>query len=119
MKTTNDRIVLEDDDGLEITLPTKFEVCPACEGKGHHDHPAFANGISAEDWNNEWDDEERESYLSGRYDVPCTECGGLRVVPVPDEERMDERMKKLWQQELDYRAELRHEQHLRERGIEY
>lgn len=72
-------------DLIEVELPTNLEVCDRCEGKGVHDHPAFSNGISGEEWNGpDWDDDSRETYMSGGYDVVCSECRGLRVVPVVD-----------------------------------
>lgn len=79
-----------------VAIPSKFEVCPRCEGKGVHDHPAFSNGITAEDWNGpDWDDDSREGYLVGRYDVACSECGGLRVVPAADVARCTFAQKRL------------------------
>jgi hypothetical protein len=35
------------------------------------DHPAFSNGITAEEWDRDWSYEDRENYLSGMYDQPC------------------------------------------------
>lgn len=52
------KIYIEDD------LPMMRIVCPRCDGRGKHDHPAFY------------------------YDVKCEECGGNNVVEVPDENRM-------------------------------
>lgn len=90
VKTTRG-FVLESEDGLETPLPTKMEVCPRCHGHGKHDHPAFSNGITASEWNSDdWDDDSRESYFRGDYDVACEECGGNNVVSVPDEARMTE-----------------------------
>lgn len=70
--------------GDDYELSGHFEVCTRCDGRGHVDHPAFSNGISGEEFANEWTEEEREQYLSGFYDVRCPECGGKRVVGVPD-----------------------------------
>ena len=68
-----------------FSVPGKFEVCPRCDGTGKHDHPAFSNGITSSEWNgHDWDDESRESYLRGTYDVQCTECDGKRVVIEPN-----------------------------------
>ena len=114
------KLVLENEDGVEVEIPTRFEVCDRCEGKGVHDHPAFANGITADEWNGpEWDDEGREDYLRGAYDVPCEECDGLRVVPVPDESRMTDEHRALVADHDAYRAELAQEARLRARGIEF
>lgn len=82
----------ECEDGLvEVSFPSKFEVCGTCRGKGKHVDPAIdGNGITAEEWDRGWDQDERESYLAGDYDVTCQECGGLRVVEVVDEARLTE-----------------------------
>ena len=64
--------------------PGKFHwaICDCCEGSGSSDHPAFSNGITSSEWQ-EWDEDEREGYLRGRYDVPCAECGGSGKVQIP------------------------------------
>jgi len=78
-----------DDVEEEREVPFKFAVCPICSGKGAHVNPSIdAHGITADEWA-EWDDEDRENYRSGAYDVPCYECGGARVVPVLDRENAD------------------------------
>lgn len=80
----------EDEDGAveAIKLPSRFAVCPRCDGHGKHDHPAFSNGITGSEWE-EWDDEERDGYFSGRYDVVCGECHGKRVVAEIDWDALD------------------------------
>lgn len=80
-------IEFETIDGEVHNLASKFEVCPKCEGKGKHDHPAFSNGITSEEWERDWDEDSREGYISGRYDVKCSKCDGLRVIEVIDESR--------------------------------
>lgn len=89
MATDKQKITIEDQDGWEVEIPSKFEVCPTCEGKGAHDHPAFCNGITSEEWDGpDWDEDSRAQYLGGEYDVPCHECGGKRVVLMPDFEKL-------------------------------
>jgi DnaJ-class molecular chaperone len=68
-----------------VHFPAKWEICYRCNGDGHHDHPAFSNGITSSEWA-EWDDDDRENYLSGRYDVRCEECKGEGKILVIDEE---------------------------------
>lgn len=60
-----------------------WEMCDLCEGKGTHVSPSVdSHGISAEEF---YDDPDfAESYFSGVYDVPCAECGGRRVMWVPN-----------------------------------
>jgi len=70
------------DDGLEQegSLPARYEVCPRCQGKGKHCDPNIdGNGITEEEWS-QWDEDEKETYLRGGYDVICEECRGQRVV---------------------------------------
>jgi len=77
----------EDGDTEVVELPAYYEVCPRCEGKGKHVNPSIdEHGITEEEWEHDWDEESREAYLSGRYDVTCHECGGKRVVKVVDED---------------------------------
>lgn len=71
---------------FEVELPAKFELCGTCRGKGSHVNPAVDDhGLSREDF--EEDPDFEEAYFEGRYDVPCHECGGLRVVGVVDVDR--------------------------------
>jgi len=78
-------------DGLEVKLPSKFEVCPTCEGKGTHVNPAIdGQGLTVEDFD-EQGPEFKADYFAGVYDVACHECNGLRVVMVVDRERCNPR----------------------------
>ena len=71
---------LEDNQGLEVEVPAVWEVCGTCEGQGSHVNPSIdSHGISAEEFYE--DPDFAEDYFSGRYDVPCNECGGRRVSP--------------------------------------
>lgn len=103
-------------------LPMKWAICHCCDGNGRLDNPAFSNGITSSEWHDEWDADERRSYLRGDYDVDCTECGGSGKVRVPDVARMtfaqkrqvtlvrrEERQQAQWAREsaADYAAERR------------
>ena len=101
---------IETDDGEEvINFPTKFEVCPTCDGKGTHVNPNIdSNGITSDEWANDWSPEDQETYLSGGYDVPCYECDGKRVVPEVDEDKCDDGLKaklELWNKQLSEQAQ--------------
>jgi len=89
----------------ELALPTRREVCDRCRGEGKHDHPAFSNGISAEEFDE--DPDFREDYMAGTYDVPCEECHGRNVVDVIDTERVPadarEALYRWWQEEASDR----------------
>lgn len=66
----------------------KYEVCPRCEGEGKIVHP----GLSVWTESDRWEDPEGfEDMMSGRYDVTCPECHGLRVVTENQEEEYEER----------------------------
>ena len=76
-----DQITIYTDDDLEVALPTKFEVCPQCEGRG-----MSSAYLGAYTWDemNEAGEEFIEEYFAGHYDRTCDKCGGERVVPVLD-----------------------------------
>jgi hypothetical protein len=103
-------IEIEQEDGsyLETSIPSKFEVCGRCGGEGSHVNPAVdGNGISVEEMGE--DPDFAENYFSGVYDVQCTECKGLRVVPVVDETRCSAELLKAYAKHQDeeyrYQAE--------------
>jgi hypothetical protein len=80
----------------EVMVPARYEVCPRCDGRGKHDHPAFRNGITMDEWNGpDWDEESQASYMRGDYDVRCEKCAGARVVLVPDEAALTEEQREL------------------------
>ena len=94
MTMTTYTVFGEDEEGYsveyQIELPTRFEVCPRCEGVGSHLHPAIGeHAYTPEEFNESFDDEEAEQYFKrgGRYDVQCEECHGARVVSVIDYDR--------------------------------
>lgn len=74
--------VLFMDDGEEIELPMKWEVCHVCNGKGRHVNPAIdAGGLSAEMQD---DADFIDGYMAGTYDVECNGCKGRTTVPAVD-----------------------------------
>jgi len=83
-----------DDEDL-IEVPIKFVVCHTCDGKGKHVNPSIdCNGLTQEDFERE--PGFLESYMAGHYDVACYGCGGKRVVPVINEEKIDPAILKRW-----------------------
>ena len=108
----------EDTAEVEVRLPAKYEVCPRCQGRGTHDHPAFSNGITSDEWNSpDWDDDSREAYVRGAYDVACTQCQGERVVLVADEASFTPEQQAAWQEHQKVAREIAEdyasERHLR------
>jgi hypothetical protein len=84
---------------VEEELPSRWEICSRCEGEGKHSNPNIdGHGITASEWwGPDWDDESREMYMSGGYDVACHACGGPGKVLVADESRMDEETRKRYE----------------------
>ena len=85
--------VLYDDDGGERELPTKFEVCGQCEGRGKSS--AYLGAFTRDDFEDEGPEFE-EDYFAGRYDRACETCGGKRVVEVVDREKLSKADLKAW-----------------------
>jgi len=91
----------------EILLPSRMEVCHRCEGRGVHDHEAFSNGISQDEFRE--DPDFFDDYRAGVYSVPCSVCRGQNVVPTVDTDRASkedlEDYYRHLQSESDYRRE--------------
>jgi len=93
-------VLMVDENGydVDLILPIRFEVCSTCKGRGTHINPSIdSNGITGDEWN-EWDDDEREGYMGGRYDIACLECNGEKVIPVVAECRLSDYQKKMYEQ---------------------
>ena len=88
----------ESGDEVSVIFPAKFEVCDRCSGHGSHTNPNIdGNGITSSEWA-EWDEESRETYMSGGYDVSCEECHGARVVKVVDEDALSAEQRKQFEE---------------------
>lgn len=61
----------------------KWVICSKCEGHCKVEHPAFENGITSSEWA-DVEQESRDAYMRGDYDVPCDECRGLGRIEVPN-----------------------------------
>lgn len=100
------------DEFTEHSVPGKFEICSRCGGHGSHTNPAIdGHGIGADEWNNEWDEDDRENYMSGAYDIGCeARCTEGKIV-IPDTEFLTPEQKLLlakWdeQQEEKYKNDM-------------
>lgn len=111
------KFIVLNDHGQEVELPARYVVCPRCEGSGIHDHPAFSNGIGAEEWNE--DEDFRRDYMAGVYDVKCEECKGNRVVAEPVMESLTIHQCLWLQAHDDYKRVVAEEKRMRDRGIEF
>lgn len=79
----------DDGDETEGSLPAVYQICSNCDGHGTHLTESIRqHGYSMEEFNESFDDEEKEHYFrrGGMYDVECTTCHGKRVEPVVDRE---------------------------------
>lgn len=110
-------MLIYDDNGDEVQIPGKFEVCSRCGGHGVHDHPAFSNGIDQEQFDE--DDEFREAYHAGAYDVTCGVCHGRNVEVVPDEDALNDDQKRWLASWYEGQATEAAERRMRERGIQF
>jgi hypothetical protein len=102
------------DTGEPLEVPAVFEVCGTCDGQGKHVAPGIdSHGLSAEDFDE--DPDFAEDYFAGRYDIPCNECHGKRVVPVIAE-NCDPVLKakaEKWEQDwYDYQREIEAERRM-------
>lgn len=82
-------VAIPDSEGEEIvlTVPFRYDVCRICDGKGNHANPNIdRQGLTQEDFDQ--DPDFLEDYMRGTYNVPCFLCGGQRVVPIPNEQRI-------------------------------
>jgi hypothetical protein len=114
----------ENGDEVEVELPSRFEVCQRCEGRGSHVNPNIdGHGITAEEWDRDWDEDSREGYMTGRYDVPCQTCDGLRVERVVDRDRCEPALLARFDHEADRRrdwdAEDAHTRRMESGGYDY
>ena len=111
-------LMVESNSGELVEIPSRIELCHDCEGTGTVDHPAFRNGITSSEWA-DMDEDSRETYMRGGYDVPCGCCKGRGRILAPDAirltfahkrvlvlQRQNERAKRDYQREVD--AERRH-----------
>lgn len=100
---------IEDNDGNEVTLPTRWAICPECDGHGKSS--AYLGAITADDRERDWSEEEFDEYLRGGYDRRCDACEGSGKVKEVDWRRLSNAEREVWrakcEEEAAYRAECR------------
>jgi hypothetical protein len=88
-----------------IEVRAVWQICGRCEGDGHHSNPAIdGNGITQSEWA-EMDEEFREGYLSGQYDIRCEVCGGSGKLLCVDDDAFAKEFPKEYaenEKELEY-----------------
>jgi RecJ-like exonuclease len=77
-------------DGIEVTFPSRWVICCACDGNATTTRhiECDGGGFTASEWEQACDDDEdfAENYFGGHYDRPCPDCNGLGRVQAIDEE---------------------------------
>lgn len=81
------------EDGSEITLPTRWEICGCCEGSGKSS--AYLGAFTRDDMD-EAGQEFMDDYMAGHYDRACDPCGGTGKVPVVDRAKLTPEYKVEW-----------------------
>lgn len=79
----------EDDPELASKLVIAKEVCPTCSGHGVTWHGRSNVAFTSGEWY-DMDEDDRDGYMSGRYDGPCPQCNGNNVVDKVSAERSDD-----------------------------
>jgi hypothetical protein len=94
-------------DEVSHVFPSVNEVCDRCEGYGTHLTPSIGNHAYTSDDEEMHDPEFLEEYTKrgGIYDVQCEVCHGNKVVPVVDEDKLNEEQKKLFTEYEEYMEE--------------
>lgn len=83
-------------------VKVRFEVCPACGGRGKYVNPSIdAHGLTREDF----DEDFGESYWRGDYDISCKLCLGRNVIPVPTDPAISKIIEEVMNERAEYRAE--------------
>ena len=82
------------------SMPSDIVVCPRCNGRGRHVNPSIdGDGFTGEEWA-EMDEDFKESYWNGNFDVICSVCNGLRITAKIATDRLNaEQWELLYEQE--------------------
>lgn len=102
----NMKLMVTDETGDEIELPSKWAICARCKGNGTHGNPAF-DGMSASDefWTD--DEEFTENYIRGHFDVQCEAGCKDGKVRTLDEDVATPEQVELWEGWLEEEHEAR------------
>ena len=73
-------ITITDENGDDVELPAIWAICDCCHGEGSR--ALHGEAITSSEWANDWDIDERESYMRGDYDTPCEACQDGKVLTV-------------------------------------
>lgn len=98
-------ITVYDENGDEMSLPLKWEICSTCNGNGRES--AYLGAFTRDDMDAEGP-EFFEEYMAGAYDRTCEVCRGSGKVQVVDYDRLTDAEKAAYddacEEERSYRA---------------
>lgn len=100
----------------DFQVPSKFEVCPGCDGHGTDRGRSVecdGGGFTASEWAEACDDDPgdcgedgfAQKYFSGAYDRTCECCDGKRVIQVIDRDLADPVVMKAWDEQENDRID--------------
>lgn len=91
-------------DGEEISLPSRWVVCPTCQGRGSSSE--YLGAFTADEFSDMGDDFQ-EAYIRGDLDRPCSECRGRTTVLEADYEYLTNEQREAYERELESEARAR------------
>jgi DnaJ-class molecular chaperone len=96
-------------DEVEHIVPSKWIICPTCEGGGTDKGRSVecdGGGFTASEWNDQ-DPDFRQDYLAGVYDKPCEPCAGSGKVQTIDRKLCDKKLLAQYDQDIKEEREFR------------
>jgi DnaJ-class molecular chaperone len=81
------------DDGSEIELPFKWEICSTCRGNGKSS--AYLGAFTRSEMDEEGP-EFMEDYMAGHYDRTCDDCNGSGKIKRVDWSKLTKEQKREW-----------------------
>ena len=98
----------DEDNEIELSLPSYMEVCPDCEGTGYVMNESMRTYCYSQE---EFEEafpfpEDKEEYCKrgGIYDVVCPTCNGKNVVPAIDETAIPSSLKTQYAEYCKYQT---------------
>lgn len=89
----------------EKSIPFEFDVCHTCQGDGGYVNPSIdSHGIGQDEWDN-MEEEERDTYMNGGYDISCKLCSGQKVIPHPSELKHQQQLDDHYEEMHSYQEE--------------
>ena len=96
-------------------LPTRWAICPCCDGEGQSS--AHLGSFTQSDIDQ--DPDFFADYKAGAYDRACDECNGSGKVKEVAIECLTEEQREQYDDACDYAREVAIENRMRERGIQF